>query len=75
MNPYGPSRGEVFFRIAVSVAGLAFLGFAIWSRGLPEGPALVEVVGLASVFFSGTLLLSVRRLLLLVRAVRGPDKQ
>jgi hypothetical protein len=63
MNKFGPTRGELKFRIVVSILGLAFMGFAIWHRGIPDGPALVEVVGLAGVFFGGTLVLSVRRLI------------
>lgn len=63
MSKYGPTVGELRFRIAVSVAGLAFMGFAVWYRGIPRGPALVEVVGLATLFFGGTLVLSVRRLI------------
>ena len=63
MNKFGPTRGELRFRIVVSILGLAFMGCAVWYRGLPQGPALVEVVGLASVFFGGTLVLSLRRLM------------
>lgn len=62
-SKYGPSRGELKFRIAISVAGLALMGAAIGTRGVPSGPALFEVVGLATVFFGGTLVLSVRRLI------------
>ena len=60
---FGPSRGELIFRAAVSVGGLVFLGIAIAIRGLPEGPALVEVVGLGGVFFGGTLALSLWKLI------------
>lgn len=63
MNKYGPTRGELKFRIMVSILGLGLMGFAVWYRGIPHGPALVEVVGLASVFFGGTLIFSVRQLL------------
>jgi hypothetical protein len=65
MNKYGPTRGELIFRIVVSVLGLAFTGFAVWYRGIPQGPALVEVVGLASVLFGGTLVFSLRRLMMM----------
>lgn len=65
MHKYGPTRGELQFRIAVSILGLAFMGAGVWYRGIPQGPALVEVVGLGTVFFGGTLVLSVRRLILL----------
>jgi hypothetical protein len=63
LSKYGPTRGELQFRIAVAILGLGFMGFALWMRGVPSGPALVEVVGLATVFFGGTLILSVRRLI------------
>ncbi len=68
MNKYGPTRGELTLRIVVSILGLGFMGAAIWVRGIPEGPALVEVVGLAGVFFGGTLVLSVRRLIAMRKA-------
>jgi hypothetical protein len=51
---FGPSRGELWFRLVFSVLGLAMMGFALWYRGIPEGPALFEVVGLAGAFFGGT---------------------
>ena len=51
---FGPSRGELWFRLVFSVLGLAMMGFALWHRGIPEGPALFEVVGLAGAFFGGT---------------------
>ena len=68
MNKYGPTRAELKFRIVVSIFGLGFMLFAIWYRGIPDGPALVEVVGLASVFFGGPLILSVRRLIQMRKA-------
>jgi hypothetical protein len=68
MNKYGPTRAELKFRIVVSILGLAFMGFAVWYRGVPDGPALVEVVGLAGVFFGGTLILSLRRLIQMNKA-------
>lgn len=60
---FGPSRGELVFRSVVSVFGLAFLGVVLWWRGVPDGPALIEVVGVTVVFFGGTLALSVWRLI------------
>ena len=62
MNRFGPSRGELKFRAAVSVAGLALLGVALAGRGLPSGPAIVEVVGLAGLMFGGSLAHSVWKL-------------
>jgi hypothetical protein len=46
-----------------SVFGLAFVGFVVWKRGVPDGPALVEVVGVAVALFGGTLALSIWRLI------------
>lgn len=63
MFKYGPTRGELWFRLVVSVLGLAFLAAALWMRGLPEGPGLVEVVGVASALFGGTLVWAGKRLI------------
>lgn len=62
-DKFGPTRGELWFRLAFSVFGLAMMGFALWYRGIPEGPALFEVVGLASVFFGGTAIWAIRKLM------------
>jgi len=52
-NPwrFGPTRGELWFWLALSVGGLAFLALALVLRGLPTGPAIAEVVGLALLVF------------------------
>lgn len=63
MKKYGPSRGELVFRLVFSLGGLLLLCAAIVIRGMPEGPGLVEVVGLGGVFFGGTAILSARALL------------
>ncbi|MCF8511388.1 MAG: hypothetical protein K9G43_08085 [Rhodobacteraceae bacterium] len=60
---FGPSRGELIFRAVVSVFGLAFVASAVWYRGVPEGPALIEVIGVSVALFGGTLGLSVWRLI------------
>lgn len=44
MNKYGPDKKELRFRIALSCVGLALLGFAIWYRGWPQGPAGFELI-------------------------------
>ena len=61
-NKFGPSRGELLFRMAVGIGGLAFLIYAVSVRGMPSGPALVEVIGIGGVFFGGTIGLSAWRL-------------
>ena len=60
---FGPTRTELLFRAAVSVFGLGMMGFAIWYRGMPEGPGLVEVVGIAGLMFGGSLALSIWKLI------------
>lgn len=48
-NPwrYAPTRGELWLWLTISLGGLGFLAVALVVRGLPTGPALVEVVALA----------------------------
>lgn len=60
---FGPSKGELQFRAVFSVLGLAMLGYALWYRGVPGGPALVEVVGLAGLLFGGSLIHAVWKLI------------
>jgi xanthosine utilization system XapX-like protein len=60
---YGPSRGELKFRLAASLGGLALMVVALVYRGVPTGPAFVEVVGIAGLFFGGTAIWSGWRLL------------
>jgi hypothetical protein len=52
MNRFGPSRGELRFRLIVSLAGLAAIVFAVSTR--PVGPAWIEIVGIGGAFFGGT---------------------
>lgn len=60
---YGPTRGELWFRLLFSLAGLCLLGVAVAYRGIPSGPALVEVIGVAGLFFGGTAIWAAIRLL------------
>ncbi|TAG25499.1 MAG: hypothetical protein EAZ40_05665 [Rhodobacterales bacterium] len=64
-NPYryGPTRGELWFWLWVSACGLALMAFALAFRGLPSGPALAEVVGVAGLVFGYLGLRSVKRLI------------
>lgn len=59
----GPTRGEQWFRLAFSLAGLALLGVAVAVRGIAHAGALVEVVGIAGLFFGGTAVWSLRHLI------------
>lgn len=52
-NPfrYGPTRGELWFWLFASAFGLGFMTLAFVYRGLPGGPALVELLGLPVILF------------------------
>ena len=62
MSKFGPSRSEIMFRLYASVAGLAMLIAAVAFRGMPRGPAMFEVVGIAGAFFGATLIWSLLKL-------------
>ena len=59
---YGPTRGELKLRLAISVFGLGMMGLALLTRGF-GGIAAVEVVLIAGTFFGGTAVWSARALL------------
>lgn len=62
MSKFGPTRGEWLFRLVFSIVGLGMIGALIAIRGLPKGPGLVEVVGIAGLFFGGTAVMAIRAL-------------
>lgn len=59
---YGPTRGELKLRLAISVFGLAMMAVALMTRGF-GGIAAVEVVLIAGTFFGGTAIWSAWRLM------------
>jgi len=59
---FGPSRKETWTYLWVSVGGLALLAAAVAWRGI-AGIMAVEVVGMALLFFGGTLVWAARRLM------------
>ena len=61
-DKYGPTRGELWFRLLAGIVGFVLLIAAVTARGVPSGPALVEVVGLGGIFFGGTVLWSAWKL-------------
>jgi hypothetical protein len=63
MSKYGPTRGEHLFRLIFSIFGLGCIGVLFGVQGVPRGPGLVEVVGIAAAFFGVTFILSARALL------------
>jgi hypothetical protein len=64
-DPYrhGPTRGELWFWLLVSALGLALVAVALFLRGMPEGPAVAEVAGIAGVVFGYLGGRSVKRLI------------
>lgn len=56
VNKYGPARGDLWFRLLAGIVGFVLLIAAVTSRGVPSGPAMVEVVGFGGIFFGGTVL-------------------
>ncbi|MGL6209310.1 MAG: hypothetical protein ACRC14_05720 [Paracoccaceae bacterium] len=60
---YGPTRGELWFWLATSLGGFALVGTALYTHGIPQGPALIEVIALPTALFSYLGGRSVRRLI------------
>lgn len=58
----GPGRRELWFRLIFSLFGLALLAVAVAVRGIANAPALVEVIGIAGLFFGGTAVWTATRL-------------
>ena len=63
MNRFGLTRGELKFRLVFSLAGFALTLAALFVHGIPSAPALVEVLGVAGLFFGGSAVWSARRLM------------
>ncbi len=59
---FGPTRGELWFRVVVSLAGLGLVAVMVAVRGIPTGPGLVEALGIPLLLFGGTALWSGRKL-------------
>lgn len=62
MGKFGPTKADLMFRLIFAIAGLAMVGAAIAYRGLPTGPGGWEAIGIATVFFGGTLIWTLRKL-------------
>ncbi|QBF33659.1 hypothetical protein [Thalassococcus sp. S3] len=63
MSKFGPSKSDLIFRLVFSLCGLAMMVGAILYRGMPKGPAMFEIIGIASVFFGGTAVWTIRKLI------------
>lgn len=64
-NPWrhGPTRGELWFWLWTSLGGFGLMAVALVVRGTPGGPAIAEVVGLATLLFGYLGGRSVKRLI------------
>lgn len=60
---YGATRGELWFRVGVSLAGLGLVAVMLAVRGMPTGPGLVEALGIPLLLFGGTVVWSGRKLI------------
>jgi hypothetical protein len=60
---FDPSKSELKFRLAFGLAGLGLLLAAVAIRGIPQGPAMFETIGVAGTFFGGTAVWTVRKLI------------
>ncbi|MBB5514198.1 hypothetical protein FHS89_000196 [Rubricella aquisinus] len=57
----GPSRGEHWFYLCLSVAGFAVIGWLLLTRGW-MGPAAIEIVVIGGGFFAWSLWRAIRGL-------------
>ncbi len=62
-NKHGPTKGDLLFRLGFSMIGLALVAAALILRGLPTGAGGWEAIGLASIFFGGTFVWTVWKLI------------
>ena len=62
MTKYAPTKADLKFRLAFSVAGLVMMVGAILYRGWPPGPAMIEILIIATAFFGGTAVWTIRKL-------------
>jgi len=61
MSRFGPSRGELKLRLAISLGGLALLVGAYAFNGI-SGIASLEIAIIGTAFFGGSAIWSARRL-------------
>ncbi|MEM9433591.1 MAG: hypothetical protein AAGA12_06675 [Pseudomonadota bacterium] len=71
MSKYGPSSGELKFRIYASLFGMALVLVALLARGI-TGIASLEIIAIAILFFLGTALRSAWMLYSLRKTRRRP---
>lgn len=62
MSKFGPTRSELRFRLWFSLAGIAFMVGGILVVGLPQDFVGFEVLVIATLFFGGTFVWTVRKL-------------
>ena len=60
---FGPTRGELWFWLCISLGGFCLVALAIGMHGIPGRAALVEVVGLPVLLFGYLGGRSVKRLI------------
>ncbi len=63
MRKFGPTKADLKFRLAFSLAGLAMMVGAILYRGMPTDIAMFEILGIATAFFGGSAIWTIRKLI------------
>ncbi|MBC6407625.1 MAG: hypothetical protein GDA40_05575 [Rhodobacteraceae bacterium] len=56
-------KSELKLRLWIGLGGLALTIFAIFYRGIPQGPVPFEVLGVAGLFFGGSAIWTARKLI------------
>ena len=54
MNHFGPTRGEILFRLTVSLLALVMLAVAVSLRGIPGDTTIAQALGLAAIFLASS---------------------
>jgi hypothetical protein len=62
-NKYGPTRGDLRFRLVFSIIGLAMTAGALVYHGLPTSAGAWEAIGIATLFFGGTFIWTLIKLI------------
>jgi hypothetical protein len=63
MTKFGPTKVDLNARLIFGFAGLAVVLGAVAFHGAPKGPAMFEIIGVAAVFFGGTAIWTIRKLI------------
>ncbi len=63
MAKFGPTKGELKVRLIICMLGLGMIVTALVRNGIPEGPALFEMIGVGGLFFGLSAVWVLRKLI------------